>query len=62
MNFELLSFWNHEISIGFLILSFDFDRDDDMIYGLFGFSYNKEERALQFDIFWKCIEFKLHTP
>lgn len=56
MRFELLSIWLHSTGFGFTLLEFDTYRDDGMCYAFFGLSWDKEDKFLGIDIFWKYFE------
>lgn len=58
MEFSLLTFWGNQITLGFELLAFDFDKEDGTIYSLIGFSYDKEYKLLEVDILYACFEFK----
>jgi hypothetical protein len=59
MEFNLFGFWYGQICFGFQLLSFDTYREDEMVYSLIGFAYDREDKIFELDIFWKCFEFKL---
>ncbi len=56
MNFNLFGIWFGQVCFGFDFLSFDTYREE--VYSLIGFCYDKEDKILEIDIFWKCFEFK----
>ncbi len=57
MMFSFLDIWSFkEGSKGFDILSFDFDREDEIVFSLFGIAWDEDE--IYIDLFWKCFTFK----
>jgi len=58
MGFRLLEIWKWDVTIGIMLFSIDLNREDEMVFALLGFSWDKEERELQIDIFWKCFTFR----
>lgn len=55
--FEIWATWK---CFGFSILEFDTIREDEIRYSLFGIQYDKEEKILEIDIFWRGIEFNFN--
>lgn len=58
MKLSLFQFWSGNVTFGFGLFSVDTYREDEMEYTLLGFQYDKEDRVLEIDLFWKCFEFK----
>ncbi len=58
MRFSFLDIYKEQWGFGFAFLSFDFGREDEMCFGLLSFQWDREEKLIGIDIFWKYFEFK----
>ena len=57
MQFILFTVWTFDVCFGFSLLEIDTDREDETTFALLGFYYDKEDRELQIDFFWKIFTF-----
>jgi hypothetical protein len=62
ISFGIFDAWKHSEGCGFMLLSVDTYREDELMFALLGFSYDKDEKMLGIDLFWKYFEFKLGKP
>jgi len=59
MTISLFGIGNTENFYGFSILEFENTHNEDSrTRALFGFTYDKEDKILYVDLFWKILEFK----
>jgi hypothetical protein len=59
MQFNFFSVWKWGLDFGFSVLDIDTGREDEICRALIGFSYNKEDKELFIDLFWRYFIFNL---